>query len=101
MSVAGGCWWQPRPKRPGTAALQPCGGPPGSPPAPLGVGCADWPRRRPFRPGGAGAQAGGARPAVGADPDLMRDLKALVEPTARGDPEGPLRWTCALDLCAG
>ena len=45
--LAGGCWWQRRPKRPGTAALQPCGGPPGSPPAPLGVGCANWPRRRP------------------------------------------------------
>src|SRR5918912_1441087 len=37
---------------------------------------------------------GGRKPAVEADPDLMRDLKALVEPTARGDPEGPLRWTC-------
>src|SRR3954465_15709683 len=36
---------------------------------------------------------GGRKPAVVADPDLMRDLKALVEPTARGDPEGPLRWT--------
>src|SRR3954468_19716559 len=24
----------------------------------------------------------------------MRGLKALGEPTARGDPEGPLRWTC-------
>src|SRR5215218_8373698 len=40
-------------------------------------------------------RAGGGRtPAVAADPDLMRALKALVEPTARGDPEGPLRWTC-------
>src|SRR4051812_30762331 len=37
---------------------------------------------------------GGRKPAVAADPDLMRDLKALVEPSARGDPEGPLRWTC-------
>src|SRR3954451_9753039 len=37
---------------------------------------------------------GGSKPAVVADPDLMRDLKALVEPSARGDPEGPLRWTC-------
>jgi DNA-binding phage protein len=37
---------------------------------------------------------GGRKPAVETDPDLMRDLKALVEPTARGDPEGPLRWTC-------
>src|SRR3954466_8633143 len=53
MSVAGGCWWQPRPKRPGTAALQPCGGPPGSRPAPLGVGCANWPRRRPCSKGNA------------------------------------------------
>jgi hypothetical protein len=27
-------------------------------------------------------------------PDLLRALEALVEPTARGDPESPLRWTC-------
>jgi hypothetical protein len=25
---------------------------------------------------------------------LLRDLDALVEPTARGDPMSPLRWTC-------
>jgi Rhodopirellula transposase DDE domain len=24
----------------------------------------------------------------------MSDLEALVEPTTRGDPESPLRWTC-------
>ena len=35
-----------------------------------------------------------SKPAIETDPNLMRDLKALVEPTARGDPEGPLRWTC-------
>src|SRR3954468_24835635 len=84
MSVAGGCWWPQRPKRPGTAALPPCGGPLGSPSAPLGVGYATSLRRRPLRPLGSGAP----------DPDLMRYLKPLVEPTARGDPEGPLRWTC-------
>src|SRR3954470_23662838 len=44
--------------------------------------------------GRVGRAGGGRKPAVAADPDLMRDLKALVEPTARGDPEGPLRWTC-------
>src|ERR1043165_4766820 len=44
--------------------------------------------------GRVGRAGGGRKPAVEADPDLMRDLKALVEPTARGDPEGPLRWTC-------
>jgi len=25
---------------------------------------------------------------------LVEDLEALVEPTTRGDPESPLRWTC-------
>ena len=28
------------------------------------------------------------------DPTLLRDLEQLVEPTTRGDPESPLRWTC-------
>lgn len=28
------------------------------------------------------------------DPTLVRDLEALVEPTTRGDPQSPLRWTC-------
>ncbi len=27
------------------------------------------------------------------DPTLRRDLEALIEPTTRGDPESPLRWT--------
>jgi len=27
------------------------------------------------------------------DPTLRRDLEALIEPTSRGDPESPLRWT--------
>jgi hypothetical protein len=28
------------------------------------------------------------------DPALLTALLALVEPTTRGDPESPLRWTC-------
>jgi hypothetical protein len=28
------------------------------------------------------------------DPTLLKDLKALVEPTTRGDPMRPLLWTC-------
>ena len=28
------------------------------------------------------------------DPNLMQALEALVEPTTRGDPMSPLRWTC-------
>jgi hypothetical protein len=38
---------------------------------------------------------GAGRPrATAHDPDLLAALDALVEPTARGDPESPLRWTC-------
>jgi hypothetical protein len=28
------------------------------------------------------------------DPTLVSDLESLIEPTTRGDPESPLRWTC-------
>lgn len=38
---------------------------------------------------------GAGRPkATAHDPGLLAALDALVEPTARGDPESPLRWTC-------
>ena len=40
-------------------------------------------------------RAGGGRRAVTeTDPQLLRALMALIEPTTRGDPESPLRWTC-------
>ena len=37
---------------------------------------------------------GGRHPLRQSDPTLLRDLEALVEPTTRGDPQSPLRWTC-------
>jgi hypothetical protein len=37
---------------------------------------------------------GGRKPATVKDPTLVADLLALVEPTTRGDPMAPLRWTC-------
>jgi Rhodopirellula transposase DDE domain len=37
---------------------------------------------------------GGRHPLRVDDPTLMRDLEALIEPTTRGDPQSPLRWTC-------
>jgi hypothetical protein len=37
---------------------------------------------------------GGRKPLTEIHPDLPTALEALVEPTARGDPESPLRWTC-------
>jgi hypothetical protein len=37
---------------------------------------------------------GGRKRTVVTDPTLREDLERLVEPTTRGDPESPLRWTC-------
>jgi hypothetical protein len=37
---------------------------------------------------------GGRKTATVLDPTLLRDLDALVEPTAPGDPDSPLRWCC-------
>jgi hypothetical protein len=39
-------------------------------------------------------QGGGRKTLVSASPSLLGDLLALVEPTERGDPMSPLRWTC-------
>src|SRR4030095_14257533 len=40
-------------------------------------------------------RAGGGRKALTAvDATLLPDLDALVEPTAPGDPDSPLRWCC-------
>jgi hypothetical protein len=44
--------------------------------------------KRVRRPGG------GRHPLAANDPTLVRDLEALIEPTTRGDPQSPLRWTC-------
>ena len=48
----------------------------------------DEPSDRVRRPGA------GRKPAIIKDPTLVADLEALVEPTTRGDPQTPLRWTC-------
>ena len=36
---------------------------------------------------------GGRKRTADLDPTLRSDLEALIEPTSRGDPESPLRWT--------
>ena len=48
----------------------------------------DEPSDRVRRPGA------GRKPTISKDPTLLADLETLVEPTTRGDPESPLRWTC-------
>lgn len=37
---------------------------------------------------------GGRKPVTFHAPDILKALDELVEPTTRGDPESPLRWTC-------
>ncbi len=46
------------------------------------------PKGRVRRPGG------GRTPLMQTQPTLCNALDRLVEPTSRGDPETPLRWTC-------
>jgi len=38
-------------------------------------------------------RGGGRLPAVVKDPTVLEDLDALIEPTAAGEPDSPLRWT--------
>ena len=45
---------------------------------------------------------GGRKPTTLKDPSLLPDLLALVDPTTRGDPQSPLRWSCkSLRVLAG
>jgi hypothetical protein len=49
----------------------------------------------PPTPVGKNRRPGGGRKAIAAqDPAVLAELERLVEPTTRGDPESPLRWTC-------
>ena len=43
---------------------------------------------------GSRRPGGGRKRLETTDETLVADLLALVEPTTRGDPESPLRWTC-------
>lgn len=46
-------------------------------------------------PGGRVRRPGGGRKRLTVrDPALKADLERLIEPTTRGEPESPLRWTC-------
>lgn len=56
-------------------------------------GLRDLQVRHPLPPARSRRAGGGRKRATVADPTLLRDLDALVEPTAPGDPESPLRWT--------
>ena len=47
-----------------------------------------YPQERIRNPGG------GRKKLTEQEPTMLSALEALVEPTTRGDPENPLRWTC-------
>ena len=48
----------------------------------------------PLVPGRIRHEGGGRHALTSNDPGLAPTLDGLVEPTARGDPQSPLRWTC-------
>jgi hypothetical protein len=48
----------------------------------------------PLTPGRIRREGGGRHALAVNDPGLVPTLDGLVEPTARGDPQSPLRWTC-------
>ena len=65
---------------------------PGAHDGPRGV--ARCPRRASGLDRGRVRRPGAGRPPIEQrDPTLRADLEALIEPTSRGDPESPLRWT--------
>jgi Rhodopirellula transposase DDE domain len=48
----------------------------------------------PLAPGRIRHEGGGRHALTSNDPGLAPALDGMVEPTARGDPQSPLRWTC-------
>ena len=50
--------------------------------------------RAPVAAGRIRKPGGGRKPLTYHTPDIVEALDRLVEPTTRGDPESPLRWTC-------
>jgi transposase len=54
----------------------------------MGTGGTDWPASRIRKRGG------GRKQLTATHTNLLQDLESLVEPTLRGDPMSPLRWTC-------
>lgn len=60
----------------------------------IGCGLKELAAEIPLAPGRVRRAGGGRKPLMATDPGLLADLMALVEPSERGDPMSPLRWTC-------
>ena len=59
----------------------------------IGRGLAELCSTRAPQPGRIRRLGGGRKPLTATDPSLLDDLRRLVEPATRGDPERPLLWT--------
>ena len=60
----------------------------------IGRGLKDIAAPDSLAPGRVRRSGGGRKSLIETDPCLLKDLNALVEPDARGDPMSSLRWTC-------
>jgi hypothetical protein len=60
----------------------------------IGRGLRELSEPSPLPPGRQRRAGGGRKSLVSQDDRLVEDLLALVEPSVRGDPMSPLRWTC-------
>lgn len=63
-------------------------------PSTIGRGLKELADGAPLAAGRIRRPGGGRKPLAVTDRRLVTDLLALVEPTERGDPMSPLRWTC-------
>jgi hypothetical protein len=60
----------------------------------IGRGLKELEAPAPPSPGAVRRPGGGRESLSATNPRLLEDLNGLVEPSARGDPMSPLRWTC-------
>ena len=60
----------------------------------LAKACRELEAEEPLPPERIRRPGGGRKSTETSNPELLHALKRLVEPTTRGDPESPLRWTC-------
>jgi hypothetical protein len=63
-------------------------------PSTIGRGLAELGRGEDGLPSRVRQPGGGRKASTAKDTTLLADLQALVEPTSRGDPDSPLRWSC-------
>ena len=63
-------------------------------PSTIGRGRCDLAQGVPLAAGRVRRPGGGRKSLVETQPGLLAALLALIEPTERGDPMSPLRWTC-------